>query len=130
RLSHIGRMVAEAQRSRAPIQKLADVVAAWFVPIVIAIAAITFVAWLHVGVEHALINAVAVLIIACPCAIGLATPMSVMVATGKGATAGILIRSAEALQAMAGVETLVVDKTGTLTEGRPKVARVEGDVLA
>jgi P-type Cu+ transporter len=129
-LAHIVRMVADAQRSRAPIQKLADVVAAWFVPIVIAVALITFFVWLHVGVEHALINAVAVLIIACPCAIGLATPMSVMVATGKGATAGILIRDAEALQVLSSDDMLVVDKTGTLTEGKPKVASVEGDVLA
>ncbi len=131
-LAQIVRMVAEAQRSRAPIQKLADVVAAWFVPIVIAIAVITFVAWIRFGVAPALVNAVAVLIIACPCAIGLATPMSVMVATGKGATAGILIKNAEALQILSSVDTVVVDKTGTLTEGKPKVVAVEGsdEVLA
>ena len=129
-LAHIVRTVAEAQRSRAPIQKLADVVAAWFVPIVIAIALITFAAWIHFGVAQAIVNAVAVLIIACPCAIGLATPMSVMVATGKGATAGILIKNAEALQAMADVDTIAIDKTGTLTEGKPRVTAVEGDVLA
>jgi len=129
-LAQIVRMVADAQRSRAPIQRLADAVAAWFVPIVITIAVITFAAWLRFGVAQALVNAVAVLIIACPCAVGLATPMSVMVATGKGATAGILIKNAEALQALSGVDTLVVDKTGTLTEGKPKVATVEGDVLA
>src|SRR5438132_10035960 len=120
-------MVGDAQRSPAPIQKLADVVAAWFVPIVIVVAVITFAAWWHFGVAQALVNAVAVLIMACPCAIGLATPMSVMVATGKGATAGILIRNAEALQAMAGVDTIALDKTGTLTEGKPKVTAVEGD---
>ena len=131
-LAHIVRMVADAQRSRAPIQKLADVVAAWFVPIVIAVAVITFAAWFRFGVAHALINAVAVLIIACPCAVGLATPMSVMVATGKGATSGILIRNAEALQVMASVDTVVVDKTGTLTEGKPRVVRFDGgaDALA
>ncbi len=129
-LAHIVRMVAEAQRSRAPIQKLADVVAAWFVPIVIVVAVITFIVWMIYGPEprlaNALVNAVAVLIIACPCAVGLATPMSVMVATGKGATAGILIKNAEALQILSGVDTLVVDKTGTLTEGKPKVTAVEG----
>jgi Cu+-exporting ATPase len=126
-LAQIVRMVADAQRSRAPIQRLADVVAAWFVPIVITIAVITFAAWLRFGVAQALVNAVAVLIIACPCAVGLATPMSVMVATGKGATAGILIKNAEALQALSSVDTLVIDKTGTLTEGKPKVASIEGD---
>ncbi len=126
-LAQIVRMVADAQRSRAPIQRLADVVAAWFVPIVITIALITFAAWLRFGVAQALVNAVAVLIIACPCAVGLATPMSVMVATGKGATAGILIKNAEALQALSSVDTLVIDKTGTLTEGKPKVASIEGD---
>ncbi|HEY6141706.1 MAG TPA: copper-translocating P-type ATPase [Thermoanaerobaculia bacterium] len=123
-LAQIVRMVSEAQRSRAPIQRLADVVSAWFVPIVIAVAAVTFAVWFRFGVEHALVNAVAVLIIACPCALGLATPMSVMVATGKGATAGILIRNAEALELLAGVDTVVVDKTGTLTEGRPKVVAI------
>src|SRR5205823_10632875 len=109
----------------APIQRLADVVAAWFVPIVIAVAVVTFAVWMRVGVSHALVNAVAVLIIACPCALGLATPMSVMVATGKGATAGILIRNAEALELLANIDTLVVDKTGTLTEGKPKVVAIE-----
>ena len=130
-LAQIVRMVAEAQRSRAPIQRLADVVSAWFVPIVIAVALATFVAWMLVGPQprlpHALVNAVAVLIIACPCALGLATPMSVMVATGKGATAGILIKNAEALELFAKVDTLVLDKTGTLTEGKPKVIAVEGE---
>jgi len=130
-LAQIVRMVAEAQRSRAPIQRLADVVSAWFVPIVIAVAVATFVAWMVVGPQprlpHALVNAVAVLIIACPCALGLATPMSVMVATGKGATAGILIKNAEALELFAKVDTLVLDKTGTLTEGKPEVVAVEGD---
>ena len=129
-LAQIVRMVANAQRSRAPIQKLADVVAAWFVPIVIAVALITFIVWMRVGVAHALVNAVAVLIIACPCAIGLATPMSVMVATGKGASAGILVRNAEALQAMSTVDTIAVDKTGTLTEGKPRVVAVDVDEKA
>jgi Cu+-exporting ATPase len=128
-LAQIVRMVSEAQRSRAPIQRLADVVASWFVPIVIAVAAITFAVWMLVGPQprfaHALVNAVAVLIIACPCALGLATPMSVMVATGRGATAGILIKNAEALEMLAKVDTLVIDKTGTLTEGKPKVVAVE-----
>ncbi len=124
-LSRIVTMVAEAQRSRAPIQKLTDIVAGYFVPAVLAIAVMTFVVWSWVGPEprmaHALINAVAVLIIACPCALGLATPMSIMVATGKGATIGILFRNAEAIEIMRKVDTLVVDKTGTLTEGRPKL---------
>jgi Cu+-exporting ATPase len=128
-LAQIVRMVGEAQRSRAPIQRLADVVAAWFVPIVIAVAAITFVVWSLIGPQprfaHALVNAVAVLIIACPCALGLATPMSVMVATGRGATAGILVKNAEALELLSKVDTLVIDKTGTLTEGKPKVVAVE-----
>jgi Cu+-exporting ATPase len=128
-LAQIVRMVGEAQRSRAPIQRLADVVAAWFVPIVIAVAAITFAVWSLVGPQprfaHALVNAVAVLIIACPCALGLATPMSVMVATGRGATAGILIKNAEALELLSGIDTLVIDKTGTLTEGKPKVVAVD-----
>jgi Cu+-exporting ATPase len=130
-LAQIVRMVGEAQRSRAPIQRLADVVASWFVPIVIAVAAITFVVWSIAGPQprfaHALVNAVAVLIIACPCALGLATPMSVMVATGRGATAGILIKNAEALELLAKVDTLVIDKTGTLTEGKPKVVAVDLD---
>jgi P-type Cu+ transporter len=127
-LSRIVAMVAEAQRSRAPIQKLADVVSGYFVPIVVMIAAITFVVWSLVGPEprmaHALINAVAVLIIACPCALGLATPMSIMVATGKGATMGVLFRNAEAIEVMRKVDTLVVDKTGTLTEGKPRLMTV------
>ena len=130
-LAQIVRMVGEAQRSRAPIQRLADVVAGWFVPIVIAVAAITFVVWSIAGPQprfaHALVNAVAVLIIACPCALGLATPMSVMVATGRGATEGILVKNAEALELLAKVDTLVIDKTGTLTEGKPKVVAIEGD---
>ena len=127
-LSQIVQMVAEAQRSRAPIQKLADVVAGYFVPIVIAVAIITFVLWATIGPQprmaHALINAVAVLIIACPCALGLATPMSIMVAMGKGATAGVLFKNAEAIEVMRKVNTLVVDKTGTLTEGKPKLVSV------
>src|SRR3954454_14115716 len=128
-LAQIVRMVGEAQRSRAPIQRLADVVAAWFVPIVIAVAAITFVVWSLIGPQprfaHALVNTVAVLIIACPCALGLATPMSVMVATGRGATAGILVKNAEALELLSRIDTLVIDKTGTLTEGKPKVVAVD-----
>jgi Cu+-exporting ATPase len=127
-LSRIVAMVAEAQRSRAPIQKLVDTVSAYFVPIVIVIALLTFVIWSLVGPEprmgHALINAVAVLIIACPCALGLATPMSIMVAMGKGATMGILFKNAEAIELLRIVDTLVVDKTGTLTEGKPKVVSV------
>ncbi|OYV71865.1 MAG: copper-translocating P-type ATPase, partial [Deltaproteobacteria bacterium 21-66-5] len=124
-LSRIVAMVADAQRSRAPIQKLADVVAGYFVPTVIGVSVITFIVWAWVGPDpkmaHALINAVAVLIIACPCALGLATPMSIMVATGKGATMGVLFRNAEAIEIMRKVDTLVVDKTGTLTEGKPKL---------
>jgi Cu+-exporting ATPase len=127
-LSQIVRMVGEAQRSRAPIQRLADTVSAWFVPAVIVIAAVTFGAWAAWGPEprlaHALVNAVAVLIIACPCALGLATPISIMVATGRGATAGVLIRHAAALETMEKVDTLLVDKTGTLTEGRPALMTV------
>jgi len=123
-LAQIVRMVADAQRSRAPIQRLADVVSAWFVPIVIAVAVVTFAIWFRVSPAHALVNAVAVLIIACPCALGLATPMSVMVATGKGATAGVLIKNAQALELLASVDTVVVDKTGTLTEGKPKVVAI------
>ena len=127
-LSRIVQMVAEAQRSRAPIQKLADVVAGYFVPIVITVAIITFAIWAMFGPEprltHALINAVAVLIIACPCALGLATPMSIMVAMGKGATVGVLFKNAGAIEVMRKVDTLVVDKTGTLTEGKPKLVRV------
>ncbi len=128
-LARIVTMVAEAQRSRAPIQKLADVVAGYFVPIVILVSILTFVVWATVGPDpklaHALINAVAVLIIACPCALGLATPMSIMVATGKGATAGVLFKNAEAIEVMRKVDTLVVDKTGTLTEGRPELVLAE-----
>jgi Cu+-exporting ATPase len=127
-LSQIVQMVAEAQRSRAPIQKLADVVSSYFVPAVILIAIITFVVWATVGPEprmaYAIINAVAVLIIACPCALGLATPMSIMVATGKGAQAGVLFKNAEAIEVLREINTLVVDKTGTLTEGKPKLATV------
>jgi Cu+-exporting ATPase len=127
-LAQIVRMVAEAQRSRAPIQKLVDMVAAYFVPTVVGLAVITFIIWALVGPEprmaHAIINAVAVLIIACPCALGLATPMSIMVATGKGATMGVLFKNAEAIEVMRQVDTLVVDKTGTLTEGKPKLMSV------
>ena len=127
-LSQIVAMVAQAQRSRAPIQRLADVVSAYFVPIVVIVAALTFVVWVALGPEprlaHALLNAVAVLIIACPCALGLATPMSIMVGVGRGATAGVLIKNAEALEVMEKVDTLVVDKTGTLTEGKPGVATI------
>jgi Cu+-exporting ATPase len=123
-------MVGEAQRSRAPIQRLADVVSGWFVPAVIAIAALSFVTWMLVGPEprlaHALLAAVSVLIIACPCALGLATPMSIMVGTGRGATAGVLVRDAEALETLEKVDTLVVDKTGTLTEGKPRLVTVDG----
>jgi len=128
-LSQIVRMVGEAQRSRAPIQRLADVVSSYFVPAVIAAAIGTFVVWAFVGpaearLAYALVNAVAVLIIACPCALGLATPMSIMVGTGRGATAGVLIKNAEALEVMERVDTLVVDKTGTLTEGKPKLVSI------
>src|SRR5207244_4357768 len=128
-LAQIVRMVSEAQRSRAPIQRLADTVSGWFVPIVIVVAVITFVLWSTYGpaprLAHALVNAVAVLIIACPCALGLATPMSIMVGTGRGAEAGVLIRNAEALEILERADTLVVDKTGTLTEGRPRLVAVE-----
>ena len=127
-LAQIVRMVSEAQRTRAPIQRLADLVAAYFVPIVILVAAVTFVIWALYGPEprmaYALLNAVAVLIIACPCALGLATPMSIMVGTGRGATTGVLIRNAEALETLAKVDVLVVDKTGTLTEGKPRLMTV------
>jgi Cu+-exporting ATPase len=127
-LSQIVEMVAEAQRSRAPIQGLADKVASWFVPAVIVIATITFIVWLIIGPEprlaYAIVNAVAVLIIACPCALGLATPMSVMVGVGRGAQAGVLIKKAEAIEMMEKVRTLIVDKTGTLTEGRPAVIEI------
>ncbi len=127
-LAQIVHMVASAQRSRAPIQRMADQVAGWFVPVVIMVAVLTFLAWLiwpSPALSYALISAVAVLIIACPCALGLATPMSIMVGVGKGAQHGVLIRDAEALERMEKVDTLVVDKTGTLTEGRPKVVHVE-----
>lgn len=127
-LARIVTMVAEAQRSRAPIQKLADAVAGWFVPAVIVVAVLAFGLWATIGPEprmaHALINAVAVLIIACPCALGLATPISIMVATGRGASMGILFRDAEALEVLRTVDTLVVDKTGTLTEGKPRLVSV------
>lgn len=127
-LSKIVEMVVNAQRSQAPIQKLVDVVAAWFVPTVVAVAAIAFIAWATVGPQpamaYALIAAVSVLIIACPCALGLATPMSIMVATGRGAQAGVLIKNAEALERFAAVDTLIVDKTGTLTEGKPELVVV------
>jgi Cu+-exporting ATPase len=127
-LARIVQLVGQAQRSRAPIQRLADRVAAWFVPAVVAVAAITFAAWFLFGPQprlaHALVNAVAVLIIACPCALGLATPMAIMVGTGRGAPAGVLIKNAEALETLERVDTLVVDKTGTLTEGKPRLTRV------
>jgi P-type Cu+ transporter len=127
-LARIVRMVSEAQRSRAPIQRLADVVSSYFVPVVILIAVLTFLIWSLAGPEprlaYALVNAVAVLIIACPCALGLATPMSIMVGVGRGAGAGVLIKNAEALEVMEKVDTLVVDKTGTLTEGKPRLASV------
>jgi Cu+-exporting ATPase len=139
-LARIVAMVSEAQRTRAPIQKVADVVAGYFVPTVIAVAVGTFVVWALAGpsprVAHAIVNAVAVLIIACPCALGLATPMSIMVATGRGASAGVLFRNAEAIEVMRQVNTLVVDKTGTLTEGKPRLVSVvafghldEGELL-
>ena len=125
-LAQIVRMVSEAQRTRAPIQRLADRVAGWFVPAVVLVAVVTFIVWAAFGPEpkmaHAFVNAVAVLIIACPCALGLATPMSIMVGTGRGAQAGVLIRNAEALETLEKVDTLVVDKTGTLTEGKPRLA--------
>jgi Cu+-exporting ATPase len=127
-LAQIVRMVSDAQRSRAPIQRLVDVVASYFVPAVVLSAAITFIVWAIVGPQprmaYALVNAVAVLIIACPCALGLATPMSIMVGTGRGATAGVLIKNAEALEILEKVNTLVVDKTGTLTEGKPRLVSV------
>ncbi|MDL1890297.1 heavy metal translocating P-type ATPase [Nitrospirales bacterium NOB] len=127
-LAHIVQMVAEAQRSRAPIQRVADVVAGYFVPIVVGVAIVTGLAWALFGPEprlaHALLNAVAVLIIACPCALGLATPMSIMVGTGRGAAAGVLFKQAEALETIERVDTLIFDKTGTLTEGKPKLRAV------
>ena len=128
-LARIVRMVADAQRSRAPIQAMADRISGWFVPLVLAIALATFVVWSLAGPEprlgHALLNAIAVLIIACPCALGLATPMSVMVGTGRGARAGVLVKNAEALQAFEKVDTLLIDKTGTLTEGKPRLVGIE-----
>ncbi len=126
-LARIVQMVADAQRSRAPIQGLADRVSAWFVPAVVVIALVTFAAWAALAAAPGLglVNAIAVLIIACPCALGLATPMSIMVGTGRGALAGVLVRKAEALERMEKVDTLVVDKTGTLTEGKPRLSRVE-----
>ncbi|MGB5490599.1 MAG: copper-translocating P-type ATPase [Woeseiaceae bacterium] len=127
-LSQIVKMVAEAQRSRAPIQRLADVVAAWFVPAVVTVAVVTFILWAwlgpHPAMAYAIVNSVAVLIIACPCALGLATPMSIMVGTGKGAQNGILIKNAEALEMFEKVDTIVVDKTGTLTEGHPELVMI------
>jgi Cu+-exporting ATPase len=130
-LARIVNMVAEAQRSRAPIQKLADVVASYFVPAVVGTAVTAFIVWWVWGPEprlaHAIVNAVAVLIIACPCALGLATPISIMVGTGRGAMAGVLIKNAEALESMEKVNTLVVDKTGTLTEGKPKLVAVQAE---
>jgi Cu+-exporting ATPase len=140
-LAQIVQMVSEAQRSRAPIQRLADKIAGYFVPAVLLAAVLTFVLWVWIGPEprlaHAIVNAVAVLIIACPCALGLATPMSIMVGVGRGAHAGILIKNAEAIELMEKVSVLVVDKTGTLTEGKPRVTKVitadwisEDDLLA
>ena len=127
-LAQIVQLVSQAQRTRAPIQRLADKVARWFVPLVIAVAVVTFIVWALLGPEprmaHAIINAVAVLIIACPCALGLATPMAIMVGTGRGARAGVLIKNAEALETMEKVDTIVFDKTGTLTEGKPRLASV------
>src|SRR6195256_6182884 len=139
-LSQIVQMVADAQRSRAPIQRLADQVAGWFVPTVIAVAVIAFGVWAVFGPEprmaFGLVAAVSVLIIACPCALGLATPMSIMVGVGRGAHAGVLIKNAEALERMEKIDTLVVDKTGTLTEGKPSVTAIrpaagfqEADIL-
>ncbi len=127
-LAQIVQMVSQAQRTRAPIQRLADKVAGWFVPAVMAIAVVTFIVWVSFGPEprfaHAIVNAVAVLIIACPCALGLATPMAIMVGTGRGAHAGVLIKNAEALETLEKVDTIVFDKTGTLTEGKPKVVGI------
>ena len=127
-LSQIVRMVSEAQRTRAPIQRLADMVAAYFVPVVVAVAVVTFIIWAVIGpspaLAYALVNAIAVLIIACPCALGLATPMSIMVGTGRGAQAGVLFKTAEAIEIFERVDTVLVDKTGTLTEGKPKLTGV------
>src|SRR5207249_6842036 len=127
-LAQIVHMVAEAQRTRAPIQRLADVVSSYFVPAVVGIAIIAFLAWSVYGpppaMAFALVSAISVLIIACPCALGLATPLSIMVGTGRGAQSGVLIRNAEALELLARADTLVVDKTGTLTEGKPRLVGV------
>ncbi|MGC3990991.1 MAG: copper-translocating P-type ATPase [Chthoniobacteraceae bacterium] len=127
-LSRIVEMVSHAQRSRAPIQRLADQVSAWFVPVVITVSALTLIGWAQFGAEprfvHALVNAIAVLVVACPCALGLATPMSIMVGAGRGANAGILVKDAAALERLCAVDTLVFDKTGTLTEGRPEVRKI------
>jgi len=132
-LARIVKLVNDAQRTRAPIQRIADAVAGWFVPAVVLASLATFAAWSIWGPEprlsHALVNSIAVLIIACPCALGLATPMSVMVGTGRGAQIGVLIRNAEALEMLSKVDTLVIDKTGTLTEGKPRVVEIQGDVL-
>src|SRR5262249_39081940 len=123
------RMVGEAQRSRAPVQRLADQVSGYFIPVVVGISVLTFVGWGVWGSEprlaHALVNAIAVLIIACPCALGLATPMAILVGTGRGAEVGVLIKNAEALELLEKADTLVVDKTGTLTEGKPKLVAIE-----
>ena len=128
-LAQIVRIVGEAQRSRAPIQRLADTVAAYFVPAVLFAAVVTLIAWSLLGPQprlaYALVNAVAVLIVACPCALGLATPMAIMVGVGRGAHAGVLIKNAEALEILEKVDTLVIDKTGTLTEGKPRVTSVK-----
>src|SRR3990170_3230265 len=127
-LARIVQMVAEAQRSRAPIQRLADQVSGWFVPLGVGVAVLAFLAWSLWGPEprftYGLVAAVSVLIIACPCALGLATPMSIMVGVGRGAQAGVLIKNAEALERMEKIDTIVVDKTGTLTEGKPKVVAI------
>ncbi len=123
-LAHIVEMVAQAQRSRAPIQRLADLVASYFVPAVVAVAVVTFLAWSFVDLTHAFVNAIAVLVIACPCALGLATPMSIMVGVGRGAQAGVLVKDGAALETLEKIDTLVVDKTGTLTEGKPSVTKI------
>lgn len=132
-LSRIVQMVAEAQRSRAPIQSLADKIAGYFVPAVVLVAILTFIVWAWIGPQpsfsYGLLNAVAVLIIACPCALGLATPMSIMVGMGRGAEVGVLIKNAEALEKLEKVTTIVVDKTGTLTEGKPKLTQVLSNIL-
>src|SRR5690606_4502797 len=127
-LSQIIEMVNSASRSRAPIQKLADKISGWFVPIVVLVSVITFVVWAVFGPDpayvYALVNAIAVLIIACPCALGLATPMSVMVGVGKGAQNGVLVKNAEALEELGKIDMLIIDKTGTITEGRPSVESI------